>query len=168
MPWFAWVPERKVQRQSVSLPEVHHKGCGGFEAWDWCGSHWELRELGTYISGSPGQRVSSRYNRLPIAIRVWPARLLGQSCRNEHRNGLAFLIFPTTELKWINGRNYSPHPFLSHDQPWAKRVSIWQEKDNQEAHGYLKHLLLNRLQPAQALGPVWGAAQSLLSLSIGL
>ena len=31
--WFNWVLERKVQEQSVGLPDVHHKDHGGFEAW---------------------------------------------------------------------------------------------------------------------------------------
>jgi hypothetical protein len=32
------VQERKVQWQSVWLPEVHHKGHGGFDAQDWHGN----------------------------------------------------------------------------------------------------------------------------------
>jgi hypothetical protein len=33
-----WVQERKILQQSVDLPEVHHKGLGGFEALGWCGN----------------------------------------------------------------------------------------------------------------------------------
>jgi hypothetical protein len=36
---FDWVQERKVQQQSMSLPDVHHKGRGGFEAWGWHGNN---------------------------------------------------------------------------------------------------------------------------------
>jgi hypothetical protein len=38
MLWLLWVQERMVWHQSVGLPEVHHKGHGGFEAWGWSGS----------------------------------------------------------------------------------------------------------------------------------
>ena len=46
--WLIWVQERKVWQQSVGLPDVHHKGHGGLEAW---GQHdnnrqWELSVLG--------------------------------------------------------------------------------------------------------------------------
>jgi hypothetical protein len=32
----------------VGLPDVHHKGLGGLEAWGWLGSNhlWEPREVG--------------------------------------------------------------------------------------------------------------------------
>ena len=37
----------------MGLPDVHHKGPGGFEAWGWCGNdppvEWELSELGEEI-----------------------------------------------------------------------------------------------------------------------
>ena len=37
--WLEWIQERKVRWQSVGLTEVHHKGCGAFEAQDWHGSN---------------------------------------------------------------------------------------------------------------------------------
>ena len=41
---FNWVPERKVQWQSVGLPDVHHKGHGGFETWCWRGIDLPVKE----------------------------------------------------------------------------------------------------------------------------
>jgi hypothetical protein len=35
MQLLTWVQERKVQWQSMDLPDVHHKGHGEFEAWGW-------------------------------------------------------------------------------------------------------------------------------------
>ena len=55
--WLIWVQERKVQWQSMGLPDVHHKGHGGFEAQvGMVGTRqWEPSELGGDVSGAPGQ-----------------------------------------------------------------------------------------------------------------
>jgi hypothetical protein len=37
MLWLIWVQERKVWQPSMGLPDVHHKGLGGFETWGWHG-----------------------------------------------------------------------------------------------------------------------------------
>ena len=40
---------------SVDLPEVHHKGHGGFEAQGWHGSQQELSKLGGDVWGASDQ-----------------------------------------------------------------------------------------------------------------
>jgi hypothetical protein len=59
---FNWVQERKVLRQSMGLPDVHHKGCEGFEAGAGmvATGQWEFSKLVGDILGASGQRVSMR------------------------------------------------------------------------------------------------------------
>jgi hypothetical protein len=51
--WLDWVPEKKVRekKDSVGLPDVHHKGLGCFEACSWHTNNppRELSKLGGEI-----------------------------------------------------------------------------------------------------------------------
>jgi hypothetical protein len=81
-----WVLERKMWRQSMSLPEVLHKGCGGFEAQGWCGSNLPV---GTYRAGWRDCGVQSQNAHeietgWPLPTSAWLARPPGQ--RHKHRN----------------------------------------------------------------------------------
>ena len=60
-----WVQERKVWQPSMDLPEVLHKGCGGFEARGWHGTthQWEPGELDKDIVEFR-VRISMRYKQV--------------------------------------------------------------------------------------------------------
>ena len=60
----------------MGLPDVHHKGRGGFEARDWrgSGSPVGIWELGGQIVEF---RVRGKTGR-PLVARAWPARLPGR------------------------------------------------------------------------------------------
>ena len=90
---FDWVQERKVLWQSVGLPDVHHKGHGGFEAWCWCGrsasgnlASWVERFWSTE---SASQRDK---NRSAIACQYMVGQAIGTEAQAREDAGSFFNI----------------------------------------------------------------------------
>jgi hypothetical protein len=63
-----WVPERKVRGHSAGLPDVHHKGRGGFEAWGWRGNN---PPVGGELGGDGSERTQDENTPLvPCGLQV--------------------------------------------------------------------------------------------------
>ena len=84
----------------MGLPNVHHKGCGNFEAWGWVGNYLPV---GTLQAGWRDCRVLSQSpqdkNRSVIAQQCMAGQAAGpESCGLKCRNmPVHFLkIFPAT------------------------------------------------------------------------
>ena len=112
--WLDWVPEKKVWRQSMGLPDVHHKGCGGFEAWGWHGSDlpWEFIELSGEIWSSESEspwdknwlaRVAGWSAETAILFNIssnrWWTNMLGRNCFVLVRRGVLGLKHRNLETK---------------------------------------------------------------------
>jgi hypothetical protein len=66
---------RKLQQQSMGLPEVHHKSCGGFEAWGWYDSDPQAsRNLASWMDSFwSTESESPRDKNRSVIARQWMA-----------------------------------------------------------------------------------------------
>jgi hypothetical protein len=101
MCWLILVQERKVQRQCMGLPEVHHKGRGGFEEWGWYGSHQPvgIYQAGWSIFRVPSHSLHEITTGWPLPASAWPASPMGQRVASTQESVCSFLIFPATEVQ---------------------------------------------------------------------
>jgi hypothetical protein len=116
-----WVQERKMPWQSVGLPDVHHKGRGGFEAWGWhdsdppVGTSW----AGWRDCGVLSLSLQEIKTGQPLPASAWPARLPGQRVRGTRQElgGYLFLKNIYLFIYLLVYLLYVSTPKLSSDTP---------------------------------------------------